>query len=181
MLWYDSSVYGVPSRIYSNNARDFVAGCNPVKQVFMSDEFVGKFSTFDIKHLTIPLYSAWFGSVWESVKCCLLKLVVRKSIEYFEFLTLLSDVQNAFNSRLLTYRCSEDAGLDIISSNAFLHPHFNIVLFLRDPENIHKLTLPFREALLEGSEIRGLYLKEFHDLWYKEYLLSLRDQSKDLF
>lgn len=118
------NLYGVPTHIYSDNARSFVAGCDLVKQVFVSDEFVGKFSTFNIKHLTIPLYSAWFGSVWErlikTVKCCLFKLVGRKSLEYFEFLTVLSDVQNAINSRPLTYRCSEDAGLDVITPNAFL-------------------------------------------------------------
>lgn len=71
------NLYGVPTHIYSDNARSFVAGCDLVKQVFVSDEFVGKFSTFNIKHLTIPLYSAWFGSVWErlikTVKCCLFK------------------------------------------------------------------------------------------------------------
>ena len=96
-------LYGSSSHIYSDNSRAFVAGCNPVKQVFVFDEFVGRFSTFNIKHFTIPLYSAWFGSVWErpikSVKFCLFKLVGRKSVEYFEFLTLLSDVQNVINSR----------------------------------------------------------------------------------
>ena len=51
------NLYGLPSYIYSDNARAFVAGCNLAKQV-VSDEFVGKFSTFNIKHLTIPLYSA---------------------------------------------------------------------------------------------------------------------------
>ena len=126
------TLYEVPSHIYSDNARAFVAGGNLVKQVFVSDEFVGKFSTFNIKHLTIPLYSAWFGSVWmwliKSVKCCLFKIVDRKYVEYFEFSNLLSDVQNALNSLSLTYRCSEDAGLDIITPNTFLHPHFNTAL-----------------------------------------------------
>ena len=69
------NLYGVPSHIYSDNVRAFVAGCNLVKQVFTSDKFVGKFSTFNMKHVTIPLYSPWFGNVWErlikSVKCCL--------------------------------------------------------------------------------------------------------------
>ena len=60
-------------------------------------------------------------------------------------------------------------------------PFSNIVLFLRDPEKIPELTPPSREALLERLEIRDLYLKEFHDLWNKEYLLSLREQSEDLF
>ena len=52
------NLYGVLAHIYSDNTRAFVAGCNLVKQVFVSDEFVGKFSAFNIKHLTIPLCSA---------------------------------------------------------------------------------------------------------------------------
>ena len=43
------------------------------------------------------------------------------------------------------------------------------------------LTSPSREDPLELLEIKELYLKEFHDLWYKEYLLSLREPSGDLF
>lgn len=179
------NLYGVPTHIYSDNARSFVAGCDLVKQVFVSDEFVGKFSTFNIKHLTIPLYSAWFGSVWErlikTVKSCLFKLVGRKSLEYFEVLTVLSDVQNAINSRPLTYRCSEDAGLDVITPNAFLHPHFNTSLFLRDQAVVQELTPPSREDLFGSLEFRDIYLKGFHDLWYEEYLLSIREQSRDLF
>ena len=84
-------------------------------------------------------------------------------MEYFVFLTLLSDVQNAINSRPLTHQCSENAGLDIIMPNAFLHHHFNTALSLKDLEKIPELTPPSREALLERLEIRDLYLKEFHD------------------
>ena len=68
----------------------------------------------------------------------------RKSVEYLEFLILLSDVQIAINSRPLT----EDAGLDINALNAFLCPHFNTALFLRDPEKIHELA-PSRRSELQ--------------------------------
>ena len=80
-------------------------------------------------------------------------------MEYLEFLTSLSDVQNAINSRPLTYRCSEDAGLNIITPNTFLHLQFNAALFLRDQKKIHELTPPSIEALLELLEFRDLYLK----------------------
>ena len=87
-------------------------------------------------------------------------------MEYFEFLTLLSDVQNAINFGPLTYRCSE---LRLILFPP-PPPHFNTIFFLRDPEKIHELIPPSREALLEHLELRDFYLKKFHDLWYKEYL-----------
>ena len=88
----------------------------------------------------------------------------RKSVEYFESLILSFDVQNPINSRPFTYRCSEDAGFHIITPNAFLHPHFNTGLFLRDPEKIHELTPSSREALLGRFVFMDLYLREFHDL-----------------
>ena len=50
-------LYGVPSLIYSDNARAFVAGCNQE-----SDEFVGKFTTFNIK---TSYHSFVFGLVWD--------------------------------------------------------------------------------------------------------------------
>ena len=53
--------YGVPSRIYTDNARAFVVGCKLVKQIFVSNEFVGKISTFNIKHLTIRHGLGAFG------------------------------------------------------------------------------------------------------------------------
>lgn len=57
-------LYGVNIHIYSDNSRFFVAVCNFIKQVFILDEFDGEYSTFNIKHLTITGYSAWFVSVW---------------------------------------------------------------------------------------------------------------------
>ena len=56
------NLYEVPLHIYSDNARAFVTSCNLVKQVFVSDEFVGKFSTFNIK---TSYRSFVFGLVWE--------------------------------------------------------------------------------------------------------------------
>ena len=89
-------------------------------------------------------------------KYCLFKLVGRKSWKYFEFLTLLSDVRDTIHSRPLTYHCSEYAGLDIITANAFLHPYFYTSHFLRDQERVHELTPPslsvfrIQRSLFEG-------------------------------
>ena len=79
--------YWVPFHIYSDNTRSFVAGCNLIQQVHIADEFGKNLSTFNIKHLTIPQYSAWFRSVLErlvkTVKCCLYKLVEKQKLSYF--------------------------------------------------------------------------------------------------
>ena len=57
------NIYGLPSHLYSDNARSFVAGCNLFDKVYASNEFSHRLALDYIKHLTIPLYFPWFGSV----------------------------------------------------------------------------------------------------------------------
>ena len=89
----------------------------------MCDEYKAKFYMFDIRHVKIPLCSAWVGVTWEqlmhTVKFCLYKSIGRSKLSYFELLTVISDVQNAANFRPLTYR-SSDNDLETITPNCFL-------------------------------------------------------------
>ena len=75
------NIFGTPSHIYSDNAKSFVAGVNFMHEVFLSSEFSEKFSKYNIKHIRIPVYSAWVGSTWERmirvIKSCLYKVVGR--------------------------------------------------------------------------------------------------------
>ncbi|CAL4085627.1 unnamed protein product [Meganyctiphanes norvegica] len=69
--------HGIPSHIYSDNAKSFLMGVNHVSTVLASSEFSEHFSLFNIKHITIPLYAPWIGATWErmikTVKTCLQK------------------------------------------------------------------------------------------------------------
>ena len=100
-----TNIYGIPSHIYSDNAKSFVAGCNLIDEVFATSEYKDKFELYNIKHIRIPLYSAWVGSVWErmirTIKSCMYKVIGRSRIKYFDLLTVLSDIQHAINSRPL--------------------------------------------------------------------------------
>ena len=113
-----SNLYGVPEYLYSDNARSFIAGCNVVGKLLDSPDYRGRFGSLEMKHLTTPMYSPWMGSVWEwmirTMKSCLFKAIGRSKLQYHALLTHLSDIQNAINSRPLTYRSSSDSGLDII-------------------------------------------------------------------
>ena len=57
-----TNTHGIPSHIYGDNARSFIAGCNLIEEVFASSEFNEHFQVYNIKHLRIPLYAAWVGS-----------------------------------------------------------------------------------------------------------------------
>ena len=75
------------------------------------------------------------GSVWErmikTIKLCLYKAVGRKVVEFYNLLTLLSDIQNAINFRSLTYRSSSDMGIDTNAPVNFTNPYIKEGLILR--------------------------------------------------
>ena len=104
--------------------------------MFVSSEYWGKLSKFVIKHVRIPTYLPWVGSCWErmirTMKSCIYKVVGRVKLSYYDLLTVLSSIQNAINSRPLTYRCSENAGLEEITPNSFLRPFANKTPFFNN-------------------------------------------------
>ena len=133
-----SNIYGAPSYIYNDNAKSFNAalgGEDIVEHHVHSTDFENKFRNNQIKHLKIPLHSPWVSSTLERlirvVNSCQYKSIGRSKIKYFDLLTLLTDVQNAINSRPLTYRCSFDSKLQMITPNCFLHPNTNSRLVVR--------------------------------------------------
>ena len=179
------NLYGVPSYLYSDNARSFVAGCNVLQQALVCNEYLEHFQNYDIQHIRIPLYSAWVGSTWErlirTIKICLYKTIGRARITYFELLTVISDVQSAINSRPLTYR-SSDNHLESITPNSFLKFHSNPhLMFKEDDEGlIWDKDPPSSETLEQTLASRDQIFNYFKDQWYENYLLSLREHCKDL-
>ena len=91
--------YGFPSRIYSDNARSFSSALrgNIIKNHVNTDKFSNEFQINNIKHVKVPLYSPWVGSIWErmirTIKNCLYKTISKQKIDYFQLLTVLSDIQ----------------------------------------------------------------------------------------
>ena len=164
-----SNKFGIPSHIYIYNARSFLKGCDVISEVFSCSQFLKHFQTYNIKHVTIPVYSPWVGSTWERlirvVKNCIQKSVGRAKIEYFDMLTLLCDVENAVNSRPLTYRTSE-SDLEVITPNSFIYLNSNTNLFLRiEGENPTLSEPPSQSLLLQSLSNRNHLLKHFHELW----------------
>ena len=176
--------YGIPSHIYSDNAKSFISGVHVLEKVMSSSEFKDRFSTYNIKHVKIPLYSPWIGATWErlirTIKACLKKTIGRAKLDYFKLSTVLSDIQLAVNCRPLTYRCAEDNGLEVITPNKFLRPHAESNLILGDPEELLPKSVS-RKHLIKSLDAREKIVNQFKDLWYEEYLLSLRSLYKNLY
>ena len=179
------NLYGVPSSLYSDNAKTFSAGGDLLQQFMITDEFSSNFQNFNIKHIQIPTYSAWVGSTWErlirTIKSCLYKTIGRSKLTYFELLTVIGDIQSAVNSRPLTYRSTDD-DLEIITPNSFLRFNTNPFLLLRqsDDSKLWEVDPPSRDSLVETLELRNEIFSHFKDLWYSSYLLGLREHYREL-
>ena len=169
--------YGIPSHVYSDDAKSFVAGCQIIEQALVYDEFKDHFHCYNVQHIKIPLYSAWVGATWErlirTVKGCLYKTVGRSELTHFELLIVIRDVQAVINSRPLTYRSSKN-NLEAITPNFFLKYNTNSHLLLRQSEDgqLWDRDPPSREAFASTLSAR--------ELWYENYLLSLREHCRDL-
>ena len=71
--------YDIPIHIYSGNAKSFIAGGCLLEKSLNASEFSEHLINNNIKHVFIPLYSAWVGSMWERlirvIKGCLYKTI----------------------------------------------------------------------------------------------------------
>ena len=100
--------YGIPSNIYSDNARSFdnTLGKDITEHHLDSDGFRNNFISHTINHIKIPMCSPWMGRVWErmvkATKTRLFKTLGRAKSDYLELLNMMSDIQRAINSRPLT-------------------------------------------------------------------------------
>ena len=178
------NLYTIPQYLYSDNAKSFLKGGSILENSLHSEEFRAELDKCNIKHIKIPLYSAWVGSAWERLirvlKSCLYKVIGRSKLTYFQLLTSLSNIQLAINSRPLTYRSSSES-LEFITPNSFLKLHGNSSLTLRGNDNdvwIDDQSQPLLEKTLELQEE---IIENFKKLWYESYLLSLREHSRNLY
>lgn len=177
-----TSRFGFPNSLYSDNAQSFKQAAELLSKSSSDDDFSEFLTKNCIKHVRIPLYSAWFGSAWERlirvVKSCLYKTVGRSTIEYFFFITLISEVQDSVNSRPLTYQDGDDVDHEFITPNSFLKfgNCAHITFGSSSGDQIKRVS---RTALIKILELREDALDKFRELWYTEYLLSLRKSGKD--
>ena len=81
------NTYGIPSHLYSDNAKSFISGVNIMDKVFTSNVFKERFGVYDIKHIRIPVYSPWVGATWErlirTVKDCLKEHLAGRNVNIF--------------------------------------------------------------------------------------------------
>lgn len=186
------NTYCIPSSIYTDNAKQFLASDNYVNQALVSDEFKDHLSIHCIKHKTIPAYASWVGGVYErqikTMKQCLYKTVGRAKLNYFDLMTNLSDIQNAINSRPLTYVHSQLNEVEALTPNKILKLHTNPRMQLvNDDQDSDPLWNPesdqssLHQQLNQTLKVQTKLFEDYKKMWYGLYILGLRETSKDVF
>ena len=156
---------GLPSVIYSDNAKTFISMSNQMQLFFGPLTPQWKF---------IVPHAPWWGGWWErlvrSVKVALRKTLGVKCLTRCELETTLHEIEACVNSRPLTF-----AGEDPDSSKPLTPSHFligrtagfQIELADDHPPNVSPKDLCEREGL------RQQQLDKFWKLWVSDYLLNL--------
>jgi hypothetical protein len=179
--------YGVPKHVYSDNAKSYIAGGKILSSVFASDEFSNAFKPYSIEFRHIPTYSPWYGATWErlikTVKLCVNKTIGRRVLNYFNFITMISDVQSIINNRPLTYR-SSDNGIDTVTPNHFLRLNVDTPsMILTDisglPDEVEDPDYDPYDKLITSLDVRQQLVNKFYEIWLRNYLLSLKRDVKN--
>ena len=176
--------YVITTKLYSDNASTFIHALKLLNNCHLDDPLKEYMERNSIQHVRIPLYSPWVGNAWERlirvVKSCLYKTIGKKKLDFFQFSSLLVDIQNIVNSRPLTYDDNSIDNLTVISPNHFLKlsNYKNINFSSLDQSD---LEFPSRNELVKTLTHRDELFSNLRSMWYESYLLSLREQSKDMY
>ena len=162
---------GRPEKIYSDNAKTFVAAASWLKQVQQDEQFHHYLSTENIQWQFNLSRAPWWGGQFERlvglVKRSLNKTIGNGRLSWRELEDVLLDVEVTLNNRPLGY-VEDDVQLPLITPNSM---QFIGTTILPEKE-------PHRE--LRDLRKRAKYMKRCKDAmwtrWTKEYLRGLRER-----
>ena len=179
-----TNYYRIPEVVFSDNQSTFIAALKILGPAKVDSDFSKFLVDNNIKHVRIPVYSAWWAGTWERMvgvmKRTLHKVVGRRRLDYFELLTILTDVQNAVNNRPLCHVDNEDLDSKILTPNMFLKVNSgqNLVISGTEIESFHPAG---QRELVRLFDKRQDIFENLKDVWYNEYLLSLREAGRNLY
>lgn len=170
--------------MYSDNASRFSQASKILNESNLDDPVKEYLIKNSIKHVKIPAYSAWMGRAWERlirvIKSSLYKCIGRKKLEYFQFVSLLTDIQNSVNSRPLTYRDYDINNLDVITPNSFQKLSVDRELVFGGVAS-SDIEVPNRQRLVATLEKTEDLISVFKEVWFESYILSLRESEREIY
>ena len=128
-----------------------------------------------------PWMNGFYERLVSLVKRALRKTLSRKLLDFVQLQTILKEVESTVNSRPLVYVSDNIASNITLTPNHFLslNPNTGIQELEYDAnDKDHRPYESTTERLLETWK-KGKLLNVFWKLWRDEYLLSLREQTKN--
>ena len=168
---------GVPTKIFSDNGRNFVKGEQELRKAFLYN------SKHVLMHYTTPMSIEWcfipprapnFGGAWERAVSTL-KRVFRAILPKITHLTdetlatIFCEVENIVNGRPLTKLSDDINDLTPLTPNALLN-----MKFLVDVSDTNSPADAYRKRYSVTQKVAN----QFWSRWVKEYLPTLNTRSK---
>ncbi|XP_073841537.1 uncharacterized protein [Musca autumnalis] len=168
---------GCPSKIFSDNGRNFVGAAREIKENFkkvVSEVKEATILRYGQQHF-IPSSSPHMGGLWEAgVKSCkmhLKKIAGQIHYTYEEFSTILAAIESCLNSRPLTPQSDNIDDLTALTPGHFLIG--SSLLSPAEPEQI-----PSKTSLQNRWRKLKVVQQEFCRRWKSDYLKELNKRNK---
>lgn len=173
---------GVPSHLYSDNAKNFVGTDNIWKNFYKSlsdglaDNTYGNFFLENrIKWHFIPARSPHHGGIWESAiksfKSYFKRVIGNTVLNFEEFLTITVQIEAILNSRPLTPLSNDPKDIQALTPGHFLIGRH----LLSSPQN--DVTEIPCNRLKKYHQLQQL-VQRFWKLWRESYLHTLQQRNK---
>lgn len=176
---------GLPSVVYSDNARTFKRAELELKQLWtvVNESRVKNFCASNgIKWKYIVERAAWWGGFYErmvrTVKVALRKTLGKSSLTLDHLQTVLTEIEGMVNSRPITYVAS-----DSDEPNALTPAHFLLGKRLTSLPSVKlhlDTNISSRKILIKAFNYRERLMRSFWSRWKNEYLLNLRSAHSSL-
>lgn len=175
---------GVPLLILSDNGTQFVLASkflNSIQEI-INEDVENYFNSQKITWKFITEYAPWQGGFYERmnglVKNTFRKAVGKRLLPLDDFHTLICEIESIVNNRPLIYLGDDIDSIEILRPIDFLLPEKSIDLHnnYKEKEEEYFPQLDSVERLRYLWERKQSLLKGFWNIWYNDYLLSLRER-----
>ena len=167
---------GLPSTLWSDNAKTFKSASKEVKRLVTSPRLHEFLSSKAVRWKFITEKSPWEGGTWErlirSIKRCIIKVIGRAFLDFHEMRTILVEVEGVINSRPLTYVHDDTEGISYPLTPSHLINGRNL---LHLPQYRYEEIVSIYETLSKRAKYNRLLLGQFTRRWRNEYLLGLME------
>ncbi len=170
---------GLPRVMMSDNAKNFKMSAKEITKIGRSNLVQSHLANIGVQWLFIVEKAPWWGGFWERLikitKDCIKKSVGRALLTFEQLRTLFTEVESVVNARPLTYVYDDVEGTSYALSPAHLI-YGRRITGNHNQESYEVVST--HESLTKRARHHRYLLKQFTKHWRREYLTSLRENSR---